>query len=244
MTEKREPGVFDSWQSLQIRAIAAVGWILVWAINLTVRYQTEDEEEFTASRLDGRPIIFAFWHNQIFCNTYYFRFQGITVITSSHFDGEYIGRIIENFGFKVIRGSSTRGGVHAALESKRHLLARREVAFTVDGPRGPRYVAKPGPVFLARKTGATILTLHAEPKKFWELNSWDGFRIPKPFTRVLIKCGNPMRFSSGRSGDEALGDFQKELDRLREYCNAYWQGTPNRVSGRPWEFAERRKKKA
>jgi lysophospholipid acyltransferase (LPLAT)-like uncharacterized protein len=169
-------------------------------------------------------VIFSFWHNQIFCQTFIFRFQQIVVMTSRHFDGEYIARIIERFGYDTARGSSTRGAVRALLELKNHLQQGRDVAFTVDGPKGPPYRVKPGPVFLARKSGAPIIMLHSEPEKFWELRSWDRFRIPKPFTRTLVKFGRPLYIPPEEEQPASVLRYQNEMDRIRAYCESNPEG--------------------
>jgi lysophospholipid acyltransferase (LPLAT)-like uncharacterized protein len=209
------------WQSIQLRAISFVGWLLVWLIGTTIKFRFEDHESLDQFRRRRQPVIFSFWHNQIFCQTYLFRFQQIVVMTSRHFDGEYIGRIIEKFGYGTARGSSTRGAVRALLELKRHLAQGRDVAFTVDGPKGPAYEVKPGPVFLARKSGAPLITLHSEPEAFWELRSWDRFRIPKPFTRALVKFGRPIYISAEEGEDSGVARYQNEMDRIKLYCESW-----------------------
>jgi lysophospholipid acyltransferase (LPLAT)-like uncharacterized protein len=192
--------------------------MLVWLVGSSIRFRFEDRQKLDQLRERGQPVIFCFWHNQIFCQTYLFRFQQIVVMTSRHFDGEYVGRIINWFGYATARGSSTRGAARALLELRRHLWEGRDVAFTIDGPRGPVYKVKPGPVFLARKTGAPIVTLQSEPQGFWQLKSWDRFRIPKPFTRTLVKFGEPIWVSADDSDAEALQAFQCEMDRIRAFC--------------------------
>ena len=209
---------FTLWQRVQVKAISFVGWALVWIIGSTVDFRFEDRESLDQLRREGIPVIFSFWHNQIFCQTYLFRSQGIVVMTSRHFDGEYIGRIIKRFGYAAARGSSTRGAVRALLELWRHLNQGRDVAFTIDGPRGPIYQVKPGPVFLARKSGAPLITLHSEPEEFWELRSWDRFRIPKPFTKALVKFGRPIYISADEEETTCLRRYQEEMDRIKQHC--------------------------
>ncbi len=222
VTDKRTG--FTIWQRAQLAAISLLGWLLVWLIGTTIRFRFEDRENLDRFRARRQPVIFSFWHNQIFCQTYLFRFQQIVVMTSRHYDGEYIGRIIERFGYGTARGSSTRGGVRALLELKRHLTQGRDVAFTVDGPKGPPYKVKPGPVFLAQKSHAPLIILHSEPKAFWELKSWDRFRIPKPFTRALVKFGKPLFIPAGEEEALSLARYQDEMDRIKQYCEQWKRG--------------------
>ena len=198
-----------------------MGPALIHLASLTVRYVIEDREVLDQNRARG-PGVYAFWHNQLLCAGYYFRNMGFIVLVSRHFDGECIGRIIRRLGFRTASGSSTRGGVKSLIELAHCLDQGGEVAFTADGPRGPRYKAKPGPVFLARKKGIPLLCFHIEPKAYWELSSWDGLRIPKPFTRALVKIGRPMWIPENESNTEGLARLQAEMDRLKRYSESYW----------------------
>ena len=200
-----------------IGGVSLLGWALVWLIGGTLRYRIEGWSNFQELKDQKRPIIYSFWHNQIFTATHFWRFREIVVITSEHFDGEYIARIIERFGYYAARGSSRRGGLKALLQLKKSIERGRDVAFTVDGPSGPVYRVKPGPIWLSRKTGAPIVPFHVQPEKFWSLNSWDNFRIPKPFSSVLVKIGRPL---SVRKEDKETATIlcQQEMDRLRERC--------------------------
>ncbi len=204
---------------IKIIAIATVGCSLVWLINLTVRYQYLEFERFEKAHRDG-GVILSFWHNQIFMATYVFRFRKIVVMTSRAFDGEYIARIIRIFGYGTARGSSSRGAVGALLEMKQRLEAGRDIAFTIDGPRGPRYCVKPGPLWLSSKTGRPILCFHVQPERFWELKSWDGFRIPKPFTRISVRFGQPLNVPQQHSPEDYLPAFQEEMARLQRLSEA------------------------
>ena len=187
-----------------------------------MRYKVEGMDPVTRLRNAKTPFVASFWHNQIFMAAFFFRFSRIVVITSRHFDGEYIARIIQKFGFTPARGSSNRGAVRALLELKRFLTREGlEVAFTIDGPRGPIYRVKPGPIWLAQKTGLPILAFHIEPRRYWELKSWDRFRIPKPFTKAIVKISQPLIFPPDASPEACLETYQEEMDSLRRYCENY-----------------------
>ena len=144
-------------------------------------------------------------------------------MTSQSFDGEYIARIIKRFGFVPVRGSSNRGAVRALLGMRRDTEQGRTVAFTIDGPRGPRYVAKAGPVLLARATGVPLSAFHIAVESAWVLNTWDAFMIPKPFSRALMRVARQTVVPSN-AGDEDIERFHAELqaslDRVREFTEA------------------------
>src|ERR1700747_3856483 len=101
----------------------------------------------------------------------------VPVMSSDSFDGEYTGRIMQKFGFVKVRGSSSKGAVRALLGMRRVLEQGWTVAFTIDGPRGPRYVAKPGPVLLARTTCVPMSAFHIALDRAWILKTWAGLLV-------------------------------------------------------------------
>ncbi len=131
------------------------------------------------------PTVFAFWHESLLCCAYRFRDLRIAILISRSFDGELIARTVERLGFVAVRGSSTRGGATGLRGMAAAYAAGRICAFTADGPKGPRRIAKPGAVQLAELAGAAwVGCFHAAPHRAWRLRSWDRFAIPKPFTTV------------------------------------------------------------
>ena len=162
----------------QVAAIAALGYPLINALGHTLRWRVEGLHHFDAIRAAGRQPVMAFWHGRILPATYYFRRRGIVVITSENFDGEWIARIIERFGYGTARGSTSRGGRKAMLQLVRDMKEGKPAGFTLDGPRGPARVAQPGAVWLAATTGNPLLPFHLEASRHWSLRSWDRTQIP------------------------------------------------------------------
>src|SRR5512139_90177 len=165
----------------QAAAIAAVGYPLINALGHTLRWRVEGLEHLDAIRASGRQPVMAFWHGRILPATWYFRRCGIVVITSENFDGEWIARIIERFGYGTARGSTSRGAKKAMLQLVRDMRRGKPAGFTLDGPRGPARVVQPGAVWLARATGNPLLPFHLESSSHWTTGSWDRTQIPKPF---------------------------------------------------------------
>ena len=177
----------------QIAAIATVGPPLITMLARTWRWRVAGGEHDIAVRQDpARPPIMAFWHGRILSATWYFRRRGIVVMTSENFDGEWIARIIERFGYGTARGSTSRGAARALVRMRRDLAAGRPAAFTLDGPRGPALEAQPGAVWLAKATGSPILPFHIEASAYWTARSWDRTQVPRPFARVGIAFGEPI----------------------------------------------------
>src|ERR671920_503064 len=180
-------------QRLAIRAASFLFPLLIRAIGATLRFTVEGREHWDEAARGGRLPIYTFWHDRIFPGTYFFRGRRIVIMTSQSFDGEYIARFIQRLGYGAVRGSSTRGGVGALVELARLVRRGCPAGFSIDGPRGPRHVAKMGAVLLAKKTGQPVLPFGVNPEAFWRLPSWDGLQVPAPFTRVRVRFAPPVR---------------------------------------------------
>ena len=202
-----------SWaKRAQVALIAGVGYPLINALGQTLRWRVEGTEHYDAVLASGRQPIMAFWHGRILSGTLYFQRRGIVVITSENFDGEWIARIIQRFGFGTARGSSSRGGLRAMLQLVRDMEQGRPAAFTLDGPRGPARVAQPGAIWLARATGNPVVPFHMEASSKWTARSWDQTQIPKPFTTVAVAIGDPFDVA-GDATDQQLETARQELER-------------------------------
>jgi lysophospholipid acyltransferase (LPLAT)-like uncharacterized protein len=176
---------------VQVALIPRVGAPLIGLLGRTYRWRVEGAGHYDAVLASGRRPIMAFWHGRILPATLYFKRRGIVVITSENFDGEWIGRIIERFGYGMARGSSSRGATRALVQLRKMMAEGKPTAFTMDGPRGPAKVAQAGAVFLAKITGNPILPFHIESSRHWTLRSWDRTQVPKPFARLAIAIGEP-----------------------------------------------------
>jgi hypothetical protein len=210
-------------------------FLLIRLIGLTLRYETEGWENFEAIGNAGKLPIYSFWHDRIFAGTYFFRNRGIVVITSQSKDGEYIARFIKRLGYGAIRGSSTRGGTKALVEMIRGMKQGLPMAFSLDGPKGPRYVAKSGAVLLAKKTGNPMMPFVVECKHFFKLNSWDRLQIPRPFTAARVIIEKPVYVAPDADDDELqnkLGELQLSLDELVTRGEQWRNGTKKIPTGK------------
>lgn len=209
---------FSRRQRLLIRIAERAFQGLIAAIGPTLRWELHGSEHIEAIYGSGRLPVYCFFHNRIFGATWFWRRRGIVVMTSKSFDGEYIARFIQRFGYGAARGSSTRGGAGALIGQIRAMRAGYEAAFTVDGPKGPVYEVKPGPAALARKTGNPLLPFTVATDRYWEIRSWDRFRIPKPFCRAVVALGAPIdvaRDADDAALERARRELQDTLDDLR-----------------------------
>jgi len=208
---------FSLRERIQLFLIAWAGFLFIRLIGPTLRYQVVSE---AGAMSDGRRLqnaIWCFWHRCVIPATWRFRHCKIAVMTSRSFDGEYIARIIRKFGYGAVRGSSSRGAVGALLGMRRELEIGHPVAFTIDGPRGPRYVAKPGPVLLAKKTGISIGCFYIAVERAWVLNSWDQMIIPKPFSRAVLHISSPI-YVPADADDTQMTALHRQMQEALERC--------------------------
>jgi lysophospholipid acyltransferase (LPLAT)-like uncharacterized protein len=193
-----------------IRIVGILSYAIIRLIGSTVRFQATNphfEEEIIAP---GKLPIYTFWHDRMIASTYFFRNRGIIVLSSQSFDSEYTARCIQRFGYGIVKGSSTRGAVGGMVGMIRAMKAGSPSGFTVDGPRGPKYEAKSGPVLLAKKTGNPVLPFVVECKKFWQFKSWDRMQVPKPFTIANVIFAAPV-YVDRNATDEELESKRVEL---------------------------------
>ncbi|HUR27763.1 MAG TPA: lysophospholipid acyltransferase family protein [Planctomycetota bacterium] len=173
-----------------------------------------------AARADPRSAVegnagcmIAIWHGRMLVGVEYGRKSDWSILVSPSADGEISERMLRAFGYRVVRGSSSRGGARALREMLAELKSGNVVAITPDGPRGPRHAMNPGLAWMARATGFPIVPFGMVTNRAWHLSSWDAFTIPKPFARVAFVYGEPVQVP--REASEADLAVATELIRER-----------------------------
>jgi lysophospholipid acyltransferase (LPLAT)-like uncharacterized protein len=212
------------WRSIYFYSLSWIGWSLIQLLARTWRWEVHGYEHYKALAQNTRSIIYAFWHGRILAATYFWRNRGIVVLTSENKDGEYIAHVIHRFGYGSSRGSSSRGAVKGTMGLIRTLKRGAPVAFTVDGPRGPRHEVQQGVAWLASYSQHPILPFHIEGKRAKNLASWDRFQIPLPFSKVRVDIAQPMRLDKDLP-EEILEqkriELQTTLNQLREAAESW-----------------------
>ena len=210
----------------------AVGWFgacLARALARTVRVTREAEDPLFDFLNPRHPLsIWSFWHGRILLVALSHLEGGAAIPISRHRDGEYVARMARRIGVRPIRGSTRRGGARALKEMVR-AAEENDVAFTPDGPRGPRYVVQPGIIHLARLAQRPIVPGGVEAAPAWIAPSWDQFTVPHPLGRVAIVQGVPLRIP--READEAAVErarrhLQAEMHRLTQRARKILRGSP------------------
>jgi len=215
---------------LQRVELPIIGWV-VWAVirllGPTIRFEVLGGREIGRDyRPDQPPNVYAFWHRCIIAGAWYFRNRNAVLMNTTNFDGQWTRRVIERLGYQTAQGSSTRGGLRGLAVMAQRLEDGVDAAFTIDGPRGPRYVAKPGPVMLARRSGRPIILFHIGLERAWTLKkTWDLFQIPKPFTRAVLVIAPPLAVTEDadrESVEQKHEEMQKMLERLRDVAESWF----------------------
>jgi lysophospholipid acyltransferase (LPLAT)-like uncharacterized protein len=230
---------------MQIPIIAGGVYWLVRLIGPTLRFEVIGVHNAAQIRSKGEKAIGAFWHRCIFPAIWMWRNRGIVVLNTVNFDGQWTRRVIERLGFGTVQGSSTRGGVEGLAGMAQKIEEGHHVAFTIDGPRGPRYVAKPGPVILARRTGNPISVFHIGLSSGHTFKkSWDLFRMPYPFSRAVMFVAPPIRVPMDADSEmmhQKQGEMQAALERVRDLAESWFdlsEKEKNRLRDEWSEWAE------
>ncbi len=211
---------------IQIPIIAALVYSVIRLLGPTLRFEVLGWHHAEKVYAAQKQCVWAFWHRVIIPIVWWYRNHGVVVMNTTAFDGQWTRKVIEWLGFGTAQGSSSRGGLRGLAVMARRIGEGKDCAFTIDGPRGPRYVAKPGPVMLARKTGAPIMVFHlgVDRGKTFE-KTWDRFLLPMPFARAMILFAPPIfvpKDASVELMDAKHAEMQKELERVRDVAESWF----------------------
>ena len=181
--------------------IARLGTAFLRTLALTWRVRFVNERIVHELRESKTSFIYVLWHGELLPLLWTHRNRDVAVIISEHRDGEIIARVARALGFRLVRGSTSRGAARALLNASRELETGFDLAVTVDGPRGPAHTVAPGALVISQRTHAPMVPVGASASRSWRLKSWDRFMIPKPFARVTIAYGDPIRISADTPRD-------------------------------------------
>lgn len=224
------PRPLSPFRRAQVPIISGAAYAFARLTGPTLRYEVLGWQHIERVHSQNRRCVYSFWHQTIFLAMWWWRYRGVVAMTSANFDGQILGNALEKLGFDVTFGSSSHGGLRGISVLARRLKQGHDVAFAADGPRGPRHLAKPGPVILARRSGCPIVPFHlfAEHAHVFE-KAWDLFQLPRPFSRVVLVVNPPIEVpdESGREAVESKqADLQHSLERARETAQSWFRLTP------------------
>jgi lysophospholipid acyltransferase (LPLAT)-like uncharacterized protein len=186
-------------QRLLTAVAGRLAHLVLLAVGFTCRLRVvAGAEHLDAARAEGRPVVFAFWHDRLLFACYYIarhfvaRGYPVAVLISPSRDGDLGTRVARHLGAESVRGSASRGGSGGVRGLLKAAARGRGLVMVPDGPRGPAHQAKPGTLVVAQLSGAPVLPLTWSADRVWRIKSWDRLEIPRPFTRVRLAAGEPI----------------------------------------------------
>ena len=203
---------FSLGQRIALAVVPRLTALVLAAIGATLRFEAIAEEGVVPPTPPARGI-FCFWHRCTLPAAWYFRRFRCSILISQSFDGELIARTLGLLGYNSVRGSSSRGGAAGLMALREVMATGLPVVFTADGPRGPIYQTKAGPVKLAAMTGERIGSFYLLPQRAWEIGSWDRFLVPKPFSRVVVSWA---RFVAPADADADANTVEAKRQELND----------------------------
>lgn len=178
------------------RLLAVLLVPFIGSLIIRLLYLTNKKKFHAPENLGDDNFIMACWHGELLLIPYaYLRYKknpNVKLFISEHFDGELIAKTLTHFGFGTIRGSTTRGGAKALIQAIKDVRNGSDIGITPDGPKGPRHEVQDGIIAIAKKTKKKIVLVEIKPSKYWQLNSWDKFVIPKPFGELNYFISEPI----------------------------------------------------
>ena len=201
-----------------------VEWVLrplARAVAATWRYEEVNRVAWDTLAASGRGFAVMLWHETLLPLLWHHRHSGIVIVVSQARDGQYLSDFADSIGYRLLRGSSSRGAVGALLGAARELERGATVGLTPDGPRGPRREVKSGVLAAAQRAGVPVIPMYAEVNRAWRLHSWDRFCVPKPFARIRVAYGSPLLIGRGEeqlsAGLEQARAAMHEVERMAQW---------------------------
>ena len=185
------------------------------------------EEHLLSLINTGKPIMVCVWHGRLLFPSWYIRLKttNLHAIAGRHTDAEIMARILNNWGYGLIRGSTRKGGKAVVQKMETVFKSAGVVAVTNDGPKGPSRIAKAGSTGLALKYNVQIITITGSATKYWQMKSWDRFMLPKPFGKIQLIVSPPLEIT------EELKTAEEEVQLLSDFMNQY-QDDVDRLTGK------------
>lgn len=204
----------DAARERRVAWLSRLGLLALRVLAFTWRLRVVNREVLVAQHGRGRPVVLVAWHGQLLAILWSIRHRQVAVMVSEHSDGEIIGRAALSLGYRLVRGSTTRGAARALLTGAREVEAGYDLALTPDGPRGPAKSVAPGAVAIAQRTGVPLMPVGVWASRAWYLKSWDRFMVPQPFAIVNIAYGDPLYVDSdaARKALEASDGVRKAIE--------------------------------
>ncbi len=213
---------FNIISNLKFDLFAFFGFWLLKIIFYLNKRQIIFQSNWDAAQLKGRPILICCWHGRLLFPVFHLHKEGCYALAGLHKDAEIIARIANKLGWKMLRGSSSRGGVRVFKELLKVLNNKGKVFLTPDGPKGPQYQLKEGIIKSAINSDAIVLPLSGQASSIWKIKNWDEFVIPKPFGNIVHIFGTLVDVRDYGSVDEFRLAIKNEMDKTQANVDAFF----------------------
>lgn len=215
------------WQRLRPRLLALIVWCIVRAIGISLRLKVINFDRVQERIREGKGAVLVTWHGRSLIPANFFSGHGFWAIISLSRDGEIQNHVFRRLGFRIVRGSTGRGGIRAAIEATRRVAEGGILAFTPDGPRGPNRQMQPGALLIAQKARCPIIPagVAAYPRKL--LPTWDRYMIPLPFARGVFIFGDPIVVPDGldeQQFEQLRLQIERTINALEEQAERMARG--------------------
>lgn len=196
--------------------------VLTFIVNLvikTYRIRIYNDDAVKVLSQNGKNFITAFWHGRMLIPWYVNRKYKIAALVSKSKDGEILTRLLKNWNYNVVRGSSHIGGKEALNIMEMTIDEEYSFAITPDGPTGPPNKMKAGAVVLAHRKSVPLFLMGTAANKYFVFNSWDKFQVPEPFTKVSVVYSEPIYVKVSSSREEInklIEDCETKLMKLQK----------------------------
>ena len=191
-----------------------LGFFYIWLVGRTSKVVVKNSTEYDELEKNKKPVIYAVWHGRQIFLLWSHRKRNVYLLISQSKDGGYVAAIVNKLGLKTVRGSSSKGGVNALAGMIKKGKEGFSLAFTPDGPRGPKCEIQPGIILAAQKTGLPIIPLASSVKRKYVIRHWDEFHIPYPFNKVAICHGQPIYVSENDDIEKKSQELKKAIDYI------------------------------
>jgi len=199
-------------QSMRFCLVGRLGAMLLQALHATWRIESQAAPGVLEGIETGSaPAVVAFWHRHILSMLGHFPGRRVAVPVSEHRDGEYAAQVMHRLGIASVRGSSTHGGLKLLRGMMAMIEAGYSPAVTPDGPRGPKFSVQPGVWLIAQRSALPVHPIGLAVRDAWTAASWDEFVIPKPFTRIVIRLGEPLHAREFAGRDDFCAALREAL---------------------------------
>lgn len=220
------------WQVwMQFRLLPFLAFLLHRLLRATLRVQREGFEVVQNLLARDQRIILSFWHRRLVMMPLAYPFKlrnteggkrGVAILSSDSKDGERSAATWRWYSIHAVRGTASRGGAQALVKMIQAVKQGWDLGITVDGPRGPRQEVKPGVLAVSRKTGAWIVPVCVAYKHAWRLRTWDEMLVPKPFTKVIVRYGEPFQVTSENSEEQMRDRLECLLNEMEKWAEERW----------------------